>query len=202
MLASLRRDVAVILERDPAAHHSAEVVLTYPGLHAVWGYRMAHALWQSDLHLAARIVSATARVLTGVDIHPAATIGEGLFIDHAIGVVIGETAVIGEDVTMYHGATLGGRSDSLGQRHPTVGNRVMIGAGAKVLGPVTIGDDCRIGANAVVVRDVPAGSVIVGVPGRVLASHGHVAGALEVDNLTGRVEWIERHFTGDDDFAI
>ena len=202
MLASFRRDVEVILERDPAAHHTAEVVLTYPGLHAVWGYRVAHALWLKDLHLAARMISAAVRVITGVDIHPAATIGEGLFIDHAIGVVIGETAVIGTDVTMYHGATLGGRTTSAGQRHPTVGNRVMIGAGAKVLGPVTIGDDSRIGANAVIVRDVPPGSVIVGVPGRVLASHGHVAGPIEVDILMGRVEELERHRAADDDFAI
>ena len=201
MLSTFRRDVEVILERDPAAHNATEVVLTYPGLHAVWGYRIAHALWLKDMHLAARMVSAAVRVITSVDIHPAATIGDGLFIDHAIGVVIGETAVVGTDVTMYHGATLGGRSSSTGQRHPMVGNRVMIGAGAKVLGPVTIGDDSRIGANAVVVRDVAAGCVIVGVPGRALAPHGHVAGPIEVDNLMGRVEELERHLT-DDDFVI
>jgi serine O-acetyltransferase len=202
MRETLRHDVDVVLERDPAARSRLDVVLTYPGLHAVWGYRLAHALWEGDMQLLARVVSAIVRVVTGVDIHPAAVIGQGLFIDHAIGVVVGETAVIGDDVTMYHGVTLGGLTLSKGKRHPTVGNRVMIGAGAKVLGPVTLGDDSRIGANAVVVHDVPAGSVIVGVPGRLLAPQGHVAGPAEVVNLMERVEELERQVAADDDYTI
>ncbi len=202
MLATLRRDVEVVLERDPAARSVLDVVLTYPGLHAVWGYRLAHALWRADLKLAARVISASVRVVTGVDIHPAAVIGQGLFIDHAIGVVVGETAVIGTDVTMYHGVTLGGLTLDRGKRHPTVGDRVMLGAGAKVLGPVTLGDDSRIGANAVVVHDVAPGSVIVGVPGRVLHPQGHVPGPVEVVNLMERVEELERQVAADDDFTI
>ncbi|MEO9181662.1 MAG: serine O-acetyltransferase [Acidimicrobiales bacterium] len=202
MAHSFRRDVDVILERDPAAHTRAEVILTYPGLHAVWGHHVAHAIWLNDHHLLARFLSAVLRVLTGVDIHPAATIGEGLFIDHAIGVVIGETAIVGADVTMYQGATLGGRLLASGQRHPTVGDRVMIGAGAKILGPVVIGSDTRIGANAVVVRDVAANSVIVGVPGRLLATHGHVAGPIEVDSLLERVHDLERLRAEQEDFTI
>ena len=144
-------------------------MLTYPGLHAVWAYRVAHRLWGQDHRLVARLVSSGARRITGVDIHPAATLGQGLFIDHAVGVVIGETAEVGEDVTIYQGVTLGGTSLERGKRHPTVGDRVVIGAGAKVLGPLLVGDDARIGANSVVVRDVPAGSVVVGVPGQIIA---------------------------------
>jgi len=169
VLESLRRDVAAVRERDPAARSDAEVVLCYPGLHAVWGYRMANRLWHDDHHLAARFVSGVVRAWTAVDIHPAATLGPGLFIDHAVGVVIGETAVVGTDVTIYQGVTLGGTSLEAGKRHPTVGDRVTIGAGAKVLGPVTVGSGSRIGANAVVVRDVPSDSVVVGVPGQVIA---------------------------------
>lgn len=169
MLEALRRDVAAVRERDPAARSSAEVVLAYPGVHAVWGHRVSHRLWQSDHRLAARLVSGAVRAWTAVDIHPAATIGSGLFIDHAVGVVIGETAVVGDDVTIYQGVTLGGTSLEAVKRHPTVGDRVTIGAGAKVLGPVTIGSGSRIGANAVVVRDVPPDSVVVGVPGQIIA---------------------------------
>lgn len=202
MLRTLHRDVTVILERDPAARGVLDVVLTYPGLHAVWGYRIAHVLWRWRLRLLARVLSSSVRVVTGVDIHPAAIIGQGLFIDHAIGVVIGETAEIGENVTMYHGVTLGGLALSMGKRHPTIGDRVMIGAGAKLLGPLTVGDDARVGANAVVVHDVPAGCVIVGVPGRLLAPHGHVAGPVEVVNLMERVGELERHVGIDDDFVI
>ena len=202
MLSTLRRDVGVILERDPAARGVLDVVLTYPGLHAVWGYRLSHLLWRAKLYLVARLVSSFVRVITGVDIHPGATIGQGLFIDHAIGVVIGETAEIGDDVTMYHGVTLGGLTLNKGKRHPTVGDRVMIGAGAKVLGPVTIGADSRIGANSVVVHDVPEHCVIVGVPGRLLPPQGHVAGPAEVVNLLERVGELERHLSVDDDFVI
>jgi serine O-acetyltransferase len=169
LLAEVRRDTDSILDRDPAARSRIETMLTYPGLHAVWAYRVAHRLWGQDHRLAARLVSSGARRITGVDIHPAATLGQGLFIDHAVGVVIGETAEVGEDVTIYQGVTLGGTSLERGKRHPTVGDRVVIGAGAKVLGPLLVGDDARIGANSVVVRDVPAGSVVVGVPGQIIA---------------------------------
>lgn len=202
LFTTLRHDVEVVLQRDPAARSTLDVVLTYPGLHALWGYRLAHALWTANLKFAARLLSAAVRAVTSVDIHPGAIIGEGLFIDHAIGVVIGETAVIGTDVTMYHGVTLGGLTLERGRRHPTVGDRVMLGAGAKVLGPVAIGDDSRIGANAVIVHDVPAGSVMVGVPGRSLAPEGHVAGPAEVVNLMERVVELERQVSADDDFTI
>lgn len=168
MFATLRRDLAAVTSRDPAARSTLEVLLCYPGMHAIWGARLSHRLWRANHRLAARMVSTLFRWLTGVEIHPGATIGPGLFIDHGMGVVIGETAEVGADVTMYHGATLGGTSLNHGKRHPTVGDRVSIGAGAKVLGPITIGHDSRIGANAVVVKDVPPNSVVVGVPGQVL----------------------------------
>ena len=162
-------DLRAIRDRDPAARSRLEIVLCYPGLHAVWAYRVSHWLWIHRFRLLARVVSAAARVLTGVDIHPAAILGQGLFIDHATGVVIGETAEVGRDVTIYHGVTLGGTSLEHGKRHPTIGDRVTIGAGAKVLGPIIIGHDSRIGANAVVVKPVPHDSVVVGVPGQVIA---------------------------------
>lgn len=167
MLALLKSDCDAALSRDPAARSRIEVALTYPGVHAIWAYRVAHALWQRDARFAARLVSSVARVLTGVDIHPAATIAPGVFIDHATGVVIGETAEVGENVTIYQGVTLGGTSLSRGKRHPTIGAGTIIGAGAKVLGPITIGEHSRIGANAVVLKSVPANSVVVGVPGRI-----------------------------------
>ena len=184
MFAGLRRDVAAVRERDPAARSAVEVVLAYPGLHAVWGHRLSHRLWCDGHPLVARVVSGLVRTWTAVDIHPAATIGPGLFIDHAIGVVIGETTEIGTDVTLYQGVTLGGTSLEVGKRHPTVGDRVTIGAGAKVLGPVTIGSGSRIGANAVVVRDVPPDSVVVGVPGQVIARSRprRADAALDVDD--------------------
>ena len=168
MLAALRRDLRAVRERDPAARSIIEIALCYPGLHAVWGYRISHWLWGHRMRLLARIVSAAVRVLTGVDIHPAATLGSGLFIDHATGVVIGETAEVGDDVTIYHGVTLGGTSLAHGKRHPTIGDRVTIGAGAKVLGAITVGHDSRIGANAVVVKPVPHDAVVVGVPGQII----------------------------------
>jgi serine O-acetyltransferase len=168
MLSALRSDLRAARERDPAARSTAELVLCYPGVHAVWGYRASHWLWGRDRKLLARICSALAEILTGVDIHPGAQLGPGLFIDHGTGVVIGETAEVGADVTIYHGVTLGGTSLQRGKRHPTVGDRVTIGAGAKVLGPITVGHDSRIGANAVVVKPVPPESVVVGVPGQVV----------------------------------
>ncbi|MGP0108789.1 MAG: serine O-acetyltransferase [Acidimicrobiales bacterium] len=178
MLAALRSDLQAARDRDPAARSAWEIALCYPGVHAIWAHRASHALWEGGYPFAARVTAALAQALTGVDIHPAATLGAGLFIDHATGVVIGETAEVGEDVTLYQGVTLGGTSLEHGKRHPTLGDRVTVGAGAKVLGPVTIGDDSRIGANAVVVKDVPPNSVVVGVPGQVIArSRPRSAGA-------------------------
>ena len=168
MLVRIREDIGSVLERDPAARNSVEILLTYPGLHAIWGYRFAHWLWKHNLKFLGRWVSQWFRSLTGIEIHPGASIGPRLFIDHGMGVVIGETSEIGADVTFYHGVTLGGTSLNKGKRHPTIGDRVVIGAGAKVLGAITIGDDCRIGANAVVVKSVPPNSVVVGVPGQVV----------------------------------
>jgi serine O-acetyltransferase len=161
----VRRDIGAIADRDPAARSLLDTLLTYPGLHAVLAHRVAHAAWARGHRFIARLISAAARTVTGVDIHPGATLGPGVFIDHATGVVIGETTVVGEDVTIYQGVTLGGTSLRPGKRHPTLHDRVVVGAGAQVLGDITLGDDARIGANAVVVRDVPAGTVVVGVPG-------------------------------------
>jgi len=169
MLKTLRRDIQSVFDRDPAARSVLEVLLCYPGLYAVWGYRLSHWLWRHRLKVLGRYVSQVMRWFTGIEIHPGATIGPGLFIDHGMGVVIGETAEIGEEVTLYHTVTLGGTSLQKGKRHPTLGDRVTVGAGAKILGPITIGSDSRIGANAVVVKSVPANSVVVGVPGQIIA---------------------------------
>lgn len=166
MFRTLRSDLQAVFDRDPAAHSTLEVLLAYPGLHAIWFHRLAHWLWRHDLKLLARWLSHLARLLTGIEIHPGAVIGNGFFIDHGMGVVIGETAEVGHNVTLYHGVTLGGVSWEKGKRHPTIGDCVVIGAGAKVLGPIAVGDHTRIGANSVVVKDVPAESVVVGVPGR------------------------------------
>ncbi len=168
MLAALRRDIQAARQRDPAKPTVLEVIFCYPGVHAVWGHRISHWLWHRGARLAARAFAELTRILTGVDIHPGAVLGAGLFIDHATGVVIGETAEVGDDVTLYHGVTLGGSGVDTGKRHPTVGDRVTIGAGAKVLGPIKIGDDSRIGANAVVVKEVPSSAVVVGVPGQII----------------------------------
>ncbi len=169
LLETLRDDVRSVFERDPAARSTLEVLLAYPGLHAVWGHRLSHWLWTHDLKLLARWSSHLMRWLTGIEIHPGARIGPRFFIDHGMGVVIGETAEIGADVTLYHGVTLGGTSLEKGKRHPTLADRVVVGAGAKVLGAITIGEGSRIGANAVVVKSVPPNSVVVGVPGQVIA---------------------------------
>ena len=164
----IRRDIISVIERDPAARSWLEVMLVYSGLHAIWTHRITHWLWKRNVRFLARWFSQVARWLTGIEIHPGATIGPGFFIDHGMGVVIGETAEIGADVTLYHGVTLGGTSLNKGKRHPTIGDRVVIGAGAKVLGAIEIGADSRIGANAVVVRSVPENSVVVGVPGQIV----------------------------------
>lgn len=169
MFKGLREDIASVYARDPAARHFFEVLTNYPGLHAIWWHRISHRLWLWKLRWLARFVSTLARWLTGVEIHPGAKIGRRFFIDHGMGVVIGETAEIGDDCTLYHGVTLGGTSWNAGKRHPTLGNGVVIGAGAKVLGPLHVGDNARIGSNAVVVKDVPAGATMVGIPGRVVA---------------------------------
>jgi serine O-acetyltransferase len=164
MLIRFREDIAAVLARDPAARHALEVVLCYSGLHAIWLHRLSHVLWRMRLKLLARILSHISRFITGVEIHPAAKLGRRLFIDHGMGVVIGETAEVGDDVTLYHGVTLGGLSVSKIRRHPNIGHRVVIGAGAKILGAVSVADDARIGANAVVTKDVPAGATMVGIP--------------------------------------
>jgi serine O-acetyltransferase len=168
-VAMVRRDVQSVFERDPAARSRLEVLLSYSGLHAVWMHRANHWLWTHNLKLIGRLLSQFTRWLTGIEIHPGATLGAGLFIDHGMGVVIGETSEVGSDVTIYHGVTLGGTSTEKGKRHPTIGDRVVIGAGAKILGAITIGSDSRIGANAVVVKTVPPNSVVVGVPGQNIA---------------------------------
>lgn len=168
MFKTMREDLRAALERDPAARNGFEVLTSYAGLHAVWGHRICHWLWKRKLKLLARWLSQINRFLTGIEIHPGAVIGGGLFIDHGMGVVIGETSEIGRNVTIYHGVTLGGVSLKKGKRHPTIEDEVVIGAGAKILGAITIGECSRIGANAVVVKDVPRESVVVGVPGKVM----------------------------------
>ena len=177
ILARAREDVRAARAHDPAARSNLEIVLAYPGVHAVWVHRIAPRWWRSPgLKLPARLLSQFARFATGVEIHPGARIGRRLFIDHGMGVVIGETAEIGDDVMLYHGVTLGGKSTRREKRHPTLGDRVVVGAGATILGPVTIGDDSSIGAGAVVVKDAPSGAVLVGIPARDLA-HGASTGA-------------------------
>jgi serine O-acetyltransferase len=168
MFKIIRDDIQSVLDRDPAARNVLEVLLCYPGLHAIWAHRLSHWLWRRGLKLFARWISQSMRGLTGIEIHPGATIGHNFFIDHGMGVVIGETAEVGDNVTLYHGVTLGGTSLHKVKRHPTIGDHVVIGAGAKVLGAITIGANSRIGANAVVVRSAPPDSVIVGVPGQVV----------------------------------
>jgi len=172
MIRKMREDVRSVLENDPAARSSLEVVLCYSGLHAVWFHRVNHWLWNHGLRLGARWMSQFARWLTGIEIHPAAEIGRRLFIDHGMGVVIGETSIVGDDVTIYQGVTLGGTGKEHGKRHPTVGNGAVIGAGAKVLGNISVGDNSRIGAGSVVLRNVPENSTVVGVPAHVMFRDG------------------------------
>jgi serine O-acetyltransferase len=208
MFKTIRHDLQVIFQRDPAARSVPEVLLCYPGLHAVWGHRLSHWLWQHKLKLLARWVSQAMRSLTGIEIHPGATICPGFFIDHGMGVVIGETAEVGADVTLYHGVTLGGVSLEKGKRHPTLQDGVVVGAGAKILGPITIGADSRIGANAVVVKPVQPNSVVVGVPGRVLErsqpapipdlNHNRMPDLIctALDALITRVNELEEQYNG------
>lgn len=167
----LKEDIEAVFNRDPAARNSLEVILTYPGIHALILHRGAHCLWQNEQKLAARVISYGSRIVTGIEIHPAAKIGKRFFIDHGVGVVIGETAEIGNDVTLYHGVTLGGVSWNNGKRHPTLEDGVIVGAGAKVLGPFTVGKGAKIGSNAVVVKAVPAGATMVGSAARMISDH-------------------------------
>ena len=199
---SVREDIAGVLERDPAARSRLEVLFCYPGLHALWAYRLSHWLWQKRLYCLGRMLSQLARFCTGIEIHPGARIGNRLFIDHGMAVIIGETVVLGDDVTMYQGVTLGGTGKEKGKRHPTIGDKVTIGAGAKVLGNIAIGENCRIGAGSVVLRDVPKNSTVVGVPARIVSNHGKrvpIADPKEfgdpvldvITSLTSRLEQLE-----------
>ncbi|MBO8141242.1 MAG: serine O-acetyltransferase [Firmicutes bacterium] len=182
MWQSIKRDIAAALERDPAARHWLEVVLVYPGFHALQMHRLAHWLWRHRLFLVARIVAHISRLLTGIEIHPAARIGPGCFIDHGMGVVIGETAEIGENVTLYQGVVLGGTGKEKGKRHPTIGNNVVIAAGAAVLGSFRVGDNARIGAGSVVLSEVPPNSTVVGVPGRIVRENGRRLDVIDLDH--------------------
>jgi serine O-acetyltransferase len=172
LLSLIREDVATVIERDPAAKSRLEVFLCYSGLHAVWFYRVNHWLWNHHLFLLGRFLSQAARFLTGIEIHPGAKIGRRLFIDHGVGVVIGETAIVGDDVTLYQGVTLGGTGKEHGKRHPTIEDSVVVGGGAKILGNITVGKNCRIGAGSVVLRSVPEDSTVVGVPGHIIFREG------------------------------
>ncbi|PJJ61599.1 serine O-acetyltransferase EpsC [Compostimonas suwonensis] len=193
VLSRVREDVANVRRHDPAARTPAEVVLGYSGLHAIWAYRVARRWWRAPgLKLPARLLSQFARFLTGVEIHPGARIGRRFFIDHGMGVVIGETAVVGDDVLIYHGVTLGGKSRGRGKRHPTLGDGVVVGAGAQVLGDITIGAGSTIGANAVVVHDAPAGSVLVGIPARDRRARADAAPAADANASQDRDDaWLD-----------
>ncbi len=191
MFQRLQEDIRTVLEKDPAARSVLEA-LTYPGLHALWAHRVAHGLWNRRFKLLARLISQISRSLTGIEIHPGATIGRRFFIDHGMGIVIGETAIVGDDVLLYHQVTLGGTSLERTKRHPTLGNGVLVGMGAKILGPITIGDYCKIGANAVVNKDIPAHCTVVGIPGRIVRRDGERIeeehGAQVMDNIINRVD--------------
>ncbi|KOA20760.1 serine acetyltransferase [Clostridium homopropionicum DSM 5847] len=167
---SIKYDIDNVLKNDPAARSSVEVFFLYPTINALIHYKVAHFFYERRIFFIARLISQFARFLTGIEIHPGAKIGKGLFIDHGMGVVIGETAEVGDNVLLYHGVTLGGTGKEKGKRHPTVGNNVVIGAGAKILGPITIGDNCKVGANSVVLKNIPEGSTVVGIPGKIVES--------------------------------
>jgi serine O-acetyltransferase len=197
---TLRRDIQAVFDRDPAARSTLEVLLFYPGLHALWLHRLAHWFWHGGFHLIGRGISHFSRWLTGIEIHPGAQIGPALFIDHGMGTVIGETAEIGANVTLYHNVTLGGVSWEKVKRHPTLEDHVVVGAGAQILGPITIGAHSRIGANSVVVKDVPPDSVVVGIPGRIRVRSGEALTDadredLHHDSLPDPREEMLRHLT-------
>ena len=206
MFKRYKSDIAAVLSRDPAARSALEVILCYPSFRAIRRHRLAHWCWLNGYKLLARLISQRTRKLTGIEIHPGAEIGEGLFIDHGMGVVIGETTQIGNDVTLYQGVTLGGTGKDIGKRHPTIGNGVVIGAGARVLGPFTVGDDVKIGASAVVLKAVPAGATVVGNPGRIVRKSDQRTGAIDLDQvnlpdpvkerieqMTKRISYLEKH---------
>lgn len=172
MFSTLKEDFKVVFERDPAVRSKLEICFCYPGFHALLMHRAAHALWRRKFYFLGRLISHLSRFLTGIEIHPGAKIGKGFFIDHGMGVVIGETAEIGDNCTLYHGVTLGGTSWAKEKRHPTLGNNVVVGSGAKILGPFTVGENSKIGSNSVVVKEVPPNSTVVGVPGRIVLSDG------------------------------
>ena len=208
MFSRIKEEIAVVFERDPAARNTWEVITCYPGFHAMMTHRLSHALWGAGFKWLARFVSHIGRWTTGIEIHPGATIGRRFFIDHGMGVVIGETAEIGDDCTLYHGVTLGGTSWNKGKRHPTLGAGVVIGAGAKVLGPITVGAYAKIGSNAVVVKDVPPGATAIGIPARVVeadASNGKFAayavGRDENDPIARAISELISH-SGDTDKRI
>src|SRR5690606_8827265 len=183
MLRHFQSDIKAVFENDPAARSKFEVVFTYSGLHAIWAHRIAHPLYRRGWFTMARIISQASRFMTGIEIHPGAKIGERLFIDHGMGVVIGETCEIGDDVVIYQGVTLGGTGKEKGKRHPTIGNNVVIASGAKVLGSFRVGDHSRIGSNAVVLREVPPNSTVVGIPGRVVRLNGERVDPLDHGNI-------------------
>lgn len=179
-----RSEVKAVFERDPAAKNILEVILLYSGLHAIIAYRISHALYLAKIPFLPRFISQMAKFFTGIEIHPGATIGKGLFIDHGMGVVIGETSVIGDNVTLFQGVTLGGTGKEKGKRHPTLGNNIVVGTGAKVLGNIRVGDGVMVGANAVVVKDIPADSTVVGVPGRVVKKEGKEIPGIRLDHTS------------------
>ncbi len=181
MFEQIKEDVQSVFARDPAARNTLEVLTTYPGIHALLFHRVSHWLWLAGFNWLARVLSYLARWLTGIEIHPGANIGRRFFIDHGMGVVIGETAEIGDDCTLYHGVTLGGTTWNKGKRHPTLKNGVVVGAGAKVLGPIIVGENARVGSNAVVVKDVPDGATVVGIPGRIAGSNVRTGGPCASD---------------------
>ncbi|MFD0681885.1 MULTISPECIES: serine O-acetyltransferase [unclassified Paenibacillus] len=183
MFKHMREDIATIFENDPAARSWFEVVFTYSGLHALWAHRVAHCLYKKRWYTTARITSQISRFMTGIEIHPGAIIGRRFFIDHGMGVIIGETCEIGDDVVLYQGVTLGGTGKEKGKRHPTIGSNVVIASGAKVLGSFTVGDNSRVGSNAVVLSEVPPNSTVVGIPGRVVKRDGVRVGRLDHNNL-------------------
>ncbi|MBQ9115661.1 MAG: serine O-acetyltransferase [Clostridia bacterium] len=182
-IGEIKDDVKAVKERDPAAKSTAEIMLTYSGLHAVLVYRVSHKLYEGGHFMSARMLSQTARFFTGIEIHPGATIGKGLFIDHGSGVVIGETAELGDNCTLYQGVTLGGTGKDTGKRHPTLGNNVLVGSGAKVLGPFTVGDNSKVAANAVVLKEVPANCTAVGIPARIVKSGGERVPQSDLDQI-------------------
>ena len=183
MFANLKEDLKAVFDRDPAVRSVFEIVLCYPGFHAMLFYRLSHRLWTNGFYLLGRFVSHLGRFFTGIEIHPGAQIGPGFFIDHGMGVVIGETAEIGENCTLYHQVTLGGTSWAKEKRHPTLGNNVVVGSGAKILGPFTVGDNAKVGSNSVVVKEVPNNATVVGVPGRIVVSGEKPSGFEQPGNL-------------------